>query len=135
MSIFQLYIKELFESKIILKVALSEVISHYLEDKIRDFNQLLHDMTNLNLPEFLDEFDSKLTGQGKILRHFLNLVEITLFFITATRQGIWDLHLTSLEMFVKYFFAYDQLNYAKFISVYLSETFALKSQDQQSREF
>ena len=81
MSLFQLYIKELFESKIVLKVGLSEVISHYLVDKTRDFNQLLHDMTNLNLFEFLDEFDSELTGLGKMLRNFINLVEIMLLFI------------------------------------------------------
>ena len=89
-SLFQLYIKELFESKTVLKVALSEVISRYLEDKTRDFNQLLllHDMTNLNLSEFSDEFDSKLTDQRKMLRNFTNLVEIMLLFIRATRQRI-----------------------------------------------
>ena len=81
MSLFYFYIKEPFESKIILKVGLSEVISHYLEGKTRDFNQLLHDMTNLNLFEFLDEFDYKLTGLGKMLRNFINLVEIMLLFI------------------------------------------------------
>ena len=135
MSLCQLYIKELFESKIVLKVALSEVISRYLEDKTRDFNQLLHDMRNSNLFEFLDEFDYKLTRQGKMLRHFMNLVEIMLLFIRATRQGIWDLHLPSLEMFVKYFFAYDQINYAKLTPVYLSEVLALKSQGQQSWKF
>ena len=100
MLLVQLYIKELFESKIVLKVALSEVISRYLGDKTRDFNQLLHDMTNLNLSEFLDEFDSKLTDQGIILRNFMNLVEIMLLFIRATREGIRDLQLTSLEMFL-----------------------------------
>ena len=98
MLLFQLYIKELFKSKIVLKVTLSEVISRYLGDKTRDFNQLLHDMTNLNLFEFLDEFDSKLTDQGIILRNFMNLVEIMLLFIRATREGIRDLQLTSLEM-------------------------------------
>ena len=106
MSLFQLYIKELFESKILLKVALSEVISRYLEDKTQDFNQLLHDMENLNLSKFLEEFDSKLTGQRKMLRNFMNLVETMLLFIRATRQEILDLHLKSLEMFVKSFFAY-----------------------------
>ena len=97
--------------------------------KIQDFNQLLDDTTNFNLSKLLDEFDSKLTGQGKMLHNFMNLVEIMLLFIKATWQGIWDLHLTSLEMFVKYFFA------ARFTPVYLSEMFALKSQDQQSWEF
>ena len=92
-------------------------------------------MKNLNPYEFLDEFDSKVTGQGKMLRNFMDLVEIMLLFIKATRQGIWDLHLTSLEMFVKYFFAYDQINYGRFTPAYLYEMFALKSQDQQSWEF
>ena len=135
MTLFQLYTKELFESKIVLKDPLSEVISRCLEDKTRDFNQLLHDMANLNLSEFLDEFDSKLTGQGKMLRNFMNLVEIMLLLIRATRQGIWDLHLTSLEMSFKYFFAYDQINYARFTPVYLSEMFSLKRRDQQTLEF
>ena len=72
---------------------------------------------------------------SNLLRNFMNLVEIMLVFIRATWQGIWDLHLTLLEMFVKYFFAYDQINYARFAPVYLSEMFALKSQDQQSWEF
>ena len=87
-SLFQLYIKKLFESKILLKVALSEVISRYLEDKTRDLNQLLHDVANLNLSDFLEEFDCKLTGQRKMLRNFMNLVEIMLLFIRAIRQEI-----------------------------------------------
>ena len=86
MSIFQLYIKELFESKIVLKVELSEVISRYLEDKTRDFNQLLHNMTNLNLSEFLDEFDFKLTGQGKILRNFMNRNYATFYKSNSARN-------------------------------------------------
>ena len=86
MSLFQLYIEELFESKIVLKVALSKVISRYLEDKTRDFNQLLHNMTNLNLSEFLDEFDFKLTGQGKILRNFMNRNYATFYKSNSTRN-------------------------------------------------
>ena len=90
-----------------------------------------------NVSEFLDEFDSKLIGQVEMLCNFLSLVDIMLLFIRATWQGIWDLHLlASLEMFVKYFFfAYYQIKKARFTPVYLSEKFALKTQDQQSWEF
>ena len=91
-----------------------------------------------NFSEFLDEFDSKLIGQAEMLCNFVNLVDIMLLFIRATWQGIWDLHLlASLEMFVKYFFffLYFQINYARFTPVYLSEKFALKTQDQKSWEF
>ena len=38
-------------------------------------------------------------------------------------------------MFVKYFFAYGQMYYAKFTPAYLSEMFALKILDQQSWKF
>ena len=91
-----------------------------------------------NFSEFLDEFDSKLIGQAEMLCNFVNLVDIMLLFIRATWQGIWDLHLlASLEMFVKYFFffAYYKIKYARFKPVYLSEKFALKTQDQKSWEF
>ena len=92
-------------------------------------------MANLNLSDFLEEFDCKLTGQRKMLRNFMNLVEIMLLFIRAIRQEIWDLQLESLEMLVKSFFAYDQTNNARFTPVKLSEMFALKSQDNNRGSF
>ena len=37
------------------------------------------------------------------------------------RIGDWDLHLKALDMFTKYFFAHNRLNYARMIPLYLAE--------------
>jgi len=46
--------------------------------------------------------------------------------IESVRTGDWELHLTSLELFTKYFFSHDKLNYARMIPVYLAEMSSLK---------
>ena len=57
-------------------------------------------------------------------------------FQRAVRTGDWKLHLTSLEMFTKYFFAYDRLHYARIIPLYLAEMKMLKESDpEMHREF
>ena len=65
----------------------------------------------------------------------MDLVEIMILFIRATRQGLCELHLASLEKFTKYFFAYNQINYARLSPVYLSEMYALKSNDVKTWQF
>ena len=54
------------------------------------------------------------------------MFEYLLLFIRATRQQIWELHLASLHELVKYFFAFDMLNYARLTPVYLAEILSLK---------
>ena len=41
----------------------------------------------------------------------------------------WNLHLQALELFTKYFFAHDRLNYARMIPVYLAEMKSLQKGD------
>lgn len=40
-----------------------------------------------------------------------------------------EVALSSVELFTKLFFAFDQINYARLTPVYLSEMFALKRND------
>ena len=63
------------------------------------------------------------------------MVEILLRFIHATRQGLWDLHLTTLDEMVKYFFALDLKNYTGLSLVYLSQMYALKDEDPVTWKF
>ena len=44
-----------------------------------------------------------------------------MMFIRAVRTGDWQLHFTSLQLFTKHFLAYDQLNYARMIPLYVPE--------------
>ena len=50
-------------------------------------------------------------------------------FIRAVRTGDWDLHLEAPQLFLKYFFAHDMLNYACMILVYLAEMEMVKETD------
>ena len=59
----------------------------------------------------------------------MHMVQFVLLFIKAVQTADWDLHLSSLEAFTKYFFAYDKLNYARMIPLYLAEMKALKHTD------
>lgn len=50
-------------------------------------------------------------------------------FTRAVRTANWNLHLQSLEIFRRHFFAHDRLNYARMIPLYLAEMKSLKTTD------
>ena len=80
----------------------------------------------------LNEFDKKNEESSpvfKFARQYMHMVQLVLLFIKAVQTADWDLHLSSLEAFTKYFFAYDKLNYARRIPLYLAEMKALKHTD------
>ena len=52
----------------------------------------------------------------------MKMVETMLRFIRSSRESFWDLHLASLHKFIKYFFAHDQINYARLSPVYIAST-------------
>ena len=61
-----------------------------------------------------------------VTRYYMKMVMVMLSLIKAVRTGDWQLHLLSLKLFSKYFFAHDKINYAGMIPVYLAEISALK---------
>lgn len=119
----------------VLRIAAEEVIAQQSENEEWSLTKLVYDLQELGTFSLANEFDSQLNGQPKIYRNFMKLIEIMLLFVRASRQGLWELHLASLERFVKFFFAYDQQNYARLSPVYLSEMYALQENDSMSWEF
>jgi len=65
----------------------------------------------------------------KVFHHYMQMVLEMLMFIRAVRTGDWVLHLKALELFTKYFFAHDRLNYARMIPLYLAEMKTLPNTD------
>ena len=63
---------------------------------------------NSQIPEF------------QVFRCYMEMIMEMMQFIRAVRTGDWQLHLTSLQLFTKYFFAHDRLNYARMIPLYLA---------------
>ena len=59
----------------------------------------------------------------------MNMVKVLPLFNRASRQGLWELHLYSLNEIVNYFFAHDQINYARLSPVYLATMSQLQESD------
>ena len=70
----------------------------------------------------------------KVVRQYMRMVMEMMTFIRAVRTGDWALHLEALEVFTKYFFAHDMLNYARMIPVYLAEMHMLEESDPEIYE-
>lgn len=60
---------------------------------------------------------------------YMDMVLTLLEFIRATRDGIWPLHLSSMEGLCKHFFANNRLKYAQMVPLYLAEMHSLKESD------
>ena len=52
---------------------------------------------------------------------------ILLALITASREGNWLLHLHAIRTMIQRCFAYDRVNYARYLPVYLAEMINLQT--------
>ena len=62
----------------------------------------------------------------------MKMFEVLLLFIRASREENWELHLSSLELMIPYFFLHDQLHYARFTPLYIAKMMELKENDEMS---
>ena len=69
---------------------------------------------------------NEVTGQAKFYLNFIKMYELLLLFTRVTRQSLWDLHLTSLEAIIPYFFVHDLQNYARLILMYIAQMWNIK---------
>ena len=46
---------------------------------------------------------------------YLEMVRLLLTFLRATRESNWQEHLRTVRLMLKYFFAYDRVNYARLV--------------------
>eukprot|EP00794_Sanderia_malayensis_P012400 gene12400-13683_t len=78
---------------------------------------------------YLQAFTDGLYNQAQFQWNYMKMFESLLRFLRASHEGLWQLHLSSLNEFVQYFFAHDQLDYTRLSSVYLAEMQELKNSD------
>ena len=64
-----------------------------------------------------------------VFRQYMTMVPEMLMFIRAIRSADWLLHLQALEIFTKYYFIHDRLNYARMTPLYLAEMKTLPETD------
>ncbi|XP_056105946.1 uncharacterized protein LOC130084505 [Rhinichthys klamathensis goyatoka] len=52
---------------------------------------------------------------------YIDMVQILLLFVRATRESDWQLHLSTVRLMMPWFFAYDRVNYARYLPSYWLE--------------
>ena len=56
---------------------------------------------------------------------YIDMVQLLLLYIRATRTSNWKLHLSSLQSMIPWFFATDRVNYSRFAPCYWLEMLCL----------
>lgn len=90
--------------------------------------KMLETIESLGILKKMEAFDDAhaTNPMFRVMQHYMRMVVEMMAFIKSVRTGDWELHLTSLELFTKYFFSHDRLNYARMIPVYQAEMVLLK---------
>ena len=65
---------------------------------------------------------------------YLNMADLSLNFVRATRIRDWALNLQSAVEMVCWYLAYDHLNYARYLSVYIYEMLAVPDTNPSAAE-
>jgi len=81
------------------------------------------------------EFDKKKEAQSALFKfawRYMKMVLLIYTFIHATRDGLWEFHLSSLDALWKYFFAHDKQKYARLVPLYLAEMAPFRSYTKSS---
>ena len=138
-ALFEIYQEDFFKQHPDL-YAIVEQASKELDAACKDcskkclkttHNKLVHTISSTQILEKMKSFDAEHTEIPLFMfvRHYMRMVLKMMSFIRAVRTGDWELHLEALELFTKYFFAHDMLNYARMIPVYLAEMQVLPDSD------
>ena len=106
---------------------------HNLEQTLKSIEAFQNDVCHAQIEELLqsalctcifklfqDYLDSLRDGSGlsSFWMSYLDMSEILLALLRASREGDWMLHLAAIRQMIPWYFAYDKLNYARFLPYY-----------------
>lgn len=137
LSLYNLYLDSVFEKHPEIFEAVS-LIAKDFSKKINDntksshgahYSNVITDIEQSGVLNLFESFDESLQQQALFLRNYMIMYEALLLFIRSSREGDWELHLSSLDNMTKYFFAHDQINYARLVPLYLATMNELLSED------
>lgn len=71
--------------------------------------------------EYLEYLRHGSTVLAKFWMSYIDMVDILLNLLRASREGNWNLHLSAIHSLIPWCFAYDHVNYARYLSYYYAE--------------
>ena len=112
-----------------VKVAISDAIRNIedFSDNISEgqmLNLLDSDSTRILLhhfEKFLQFLRSSNGNLSAFWMSYIDMVNIMFNLIRGSREGNWKLHLTAIQSLVAWCFSYDNLNYARYLSIYFAQ--------------
>jgi len=103
----------------------------------KNVDALLAQSTFNNLHSEFKKFCSDLDSNQPLANFwgsYIQMVELLLSFIRATREGNWKLHLECIKCMLPWFFAYDRINYSRYLTIYFAEMLDLPSKHPSAYE-
>jgi len=88
----------------------------------------LNSFQSRNMSEKIREFEASGNRMQGFICNYMRQFLTILKFVRATRQRDLLLHLQSVELLMKYFFAHDHLNYARLLPLYI---YSMQKTEQQ----
>ena len=97
---------------------------------------MIHTIKSLNIVNQMGRFYERVANKPltRAIRQYVQMVVEMLIYATPVWTGDWNLHLDATEVFVKYFFVHDKLNYARLAPVYLAYMKTLAQSDAEILE-
>ena len=137
LSLCKIYLEQLFGKHPETSQPLREIISSLLQINLEEIkmDHVEASVTALKkdgILETFENFDQNLQQEARFLRNYMVMYEILLHLVRANHEGDWQLHLTSLNTMIPYFFKHDQTNYARHSPLYLATMKELEHNDSDS---
>ena len=107
------------------------LVSFIKERMIASYPELEEFLQSTRLEEIMDNFSvyikTKSTSNHTMAYWllYIEMVQVLLLFIRATRENDWQLHLSAVRSMLPWFFAADRVNYARYGSIYWLEMISI----------
>ena len=73
------------------------------------------------------ESEAKKNPTFALWLNYIEMVQVLLMFLRATREDDWELHLSSVRSMLPWFFVTDRVHYARYGTVYWLEMLCLEA--------
>ena len=138
LSLYKIYLQNFFELHPEMKLRIIEKTQMlFTKMNLTEalWSKVLADLRNKGLFDVFSNFDNTLKGTSLFLRNYMLMYEVLLDFVRANHEENWNLHLTSLDAMIPYFFAHDQINYARHAPLYLATMREIQTKDIESQNY
>ena len=107
---------------------IQDLCSNLNQDNFEDF--IVSDSFSTYATMWIDYLDDLAKNGGELAcfwLSFLEMARILLNLLCATRAGLWDLFLETIRDIIPYTFAYDNINYSRYLTVMLGDMTSIET--------